>query len=320
MVDLLRYLQLSLATALLVVSTAYARFPERPIRLVIPAPPGGATDVVGRLIAVRAADHLRQQMVIDNRGGGGGIIGAEIVAKAAPDGYTLLVPTSNHAASPSLMKLPYDPVGDFTAVSLLADQPGLIVAHPSVPFSTFSEFVAYARTHADLNYANPGAGTFPGLVMAMLISQAGLKLTSVTYKGAGPAMVDLLAGRVHLKVDSYVTASPHIKVGRLKLLAVTSKRRFDLLPDAPTTLELGFPGSDTSFFIGIAGPKGLSPPVRGKLEHAFVEAAKSDEVNKRLQSDGFQVLAQNGTEFERLLQREIALWKTVVAGAKIKPD
>ena len=296
----------------------FAQYPERPIRLVIPAPTGGATDVVGRLIAAKAVDHLRQQLVVDNRGGGGGILGADIVARAPADGYTLLVPTSNHAASPSLMKLPYDPVGDFTMVSLLCDQPGLIVAHPSVPFNTFPELIAYTRKHANLNYANPGAATFPGLVMAMLISRAGLNITSVTYKGAGPAMVDLLAGRVQLKVDSYVTANPHIKSGRLKLLGVTTARRFELLPDAPTIAEMGFPGSETSFFIGIVAPKGIPEANRLTLERAFIQSVKSAEVSKRLSTDGFRPLARAGAEFDELLRREIGLWKKVVADANIK--
>jgi tripartite-type tricarboxylate transporter receptor subunit TctC len=228
------------------------------------------------------------------------------------------MPTSNHAASPSLVKLPYDPVEDFTMVSLIADQPGLIVAHPSVPFNTFPEFIAYARKHADLNYANPGVGTFPGLVMAMLISRAGLKLTSVSYKGAGPAMIDLLAGRVQLKVDSYVTAYPQIKVGRLKLLAVTTANRVELLPDTPTIVEMGFSGYETSFFMGIAGPKRLPEPVRARLERALIESVKTDDVSKRLSVDGFRPLAANGADLDRLIRREIMLWERVVRDANIR--
>jgi tripartite-type tricarboxylate transporter receptor subunit TctC len=304
--------------ALLVQNFALAGYPERPLRLIIPAPAGGATDVVGRLVALRLVDRLGQQVVVDNRGGAGGIIGAEIAAKAAADGYTLLMPTSNHAAGASLMKLPYDPVEDFTMVSLIVDQPGLIVAHPSVPFNTFSEFIAYTRQHADLNYANPGAATFPGLVMAMLISRAGLKMTSVTYKGAGPAMVDLLSGRVQLKVDSYVTAFPHAKTGRLKLLAVTTASRVDLLPDTPTIVEMGFPGTETAFFMGIVGPKRLPEPVRTRLERALIDSVKAADVSKRLSVDGFRPLAASGAELDRLIRREIKLWEKVVRDAKIR--
>lgn len=307
----------ALGMSLLAQNDVLAAYPERPIRLVIPAAAGGATDVVGRLIAARLFDTLGQQVVIDNRGGAGGIIGAEITAKAAADGYTLLMPTSNHAASPSLMKLPYDPIQDFATVALLADQPGLLVAHPSVAFNTFPEFIAYTRQHADLNYASPGAASFPGLVMAMLIGRAGLKMTAVTYKGAGPAMIDLLAGRVHLKVDSYVTAYPHIKAGRLKLLAVTSGSRFAMLPDTPTIHEMGFPGSDTSFFIGVAGPRGLPEPVRARLERAFIDSVKTSEVARRLSLDGFRPLGGSGADLDRLIRREIKLWEKVVRDANI---
>ena len=308
------------AGALLVLGSgaALAQFPEHNIRLIIPFAQGGTTDVVARLMTPKLSEKLGRQVVVDNRGGAGGVIASELTAKAPADGYTLLMTTTNHTANPALIKdLPYDSVQDFTMVSLVADQPGVLVVHPSVKANTFRELIAYAQKNADLNYASAGSGTFPHLSMAMLTSRAGLKMTHVPYKGAGPAMIDLLGGQVQVKVDAYITAYSHVKAGKLKLLAVTSPARMDLLPDVPTIAELGYPGYETSFWMGIVGPKRIPEASRARLERAFTEVVKSDEISKRLINDGLRPLGGNGAELAALIKRELPQWQKVVKEANI---
>lgn len=313
---------LAVAAALVVASgPGLAEYPERPIRLLIPFPPGGGTDIIARVVAQKASERLGQQVVVENRAGASGVIASELTARAAADGYTLLMTTTNHSSNPALIKnLPYDSVNDFSMISLVADASGLLVAHPSVKFNTFSQFIAYARNNADLNYASPGMGTFPHLGMAMLISRAGLKMTHVPYKGAGPAMVDLLSGRVQVKVDTYLTSSAHIKSGKLKLLAVTSLTRMNLLPEVPTVAEMGYPGFESSFWMGIVGPKQLPETIRAKLEKTFNDVVKSEEISTRVINDGWGPRGDAGAELAARIKHEIPEYQRIVKEFNITLD
>lgn len=298
-----------------------AEFPERPIRLLIPFPPGGGTDIIARLVAQKASEKLGQQVLVENRAGASGVIASELTANAPADGYTLLMTTTNHSSNPALIKsLPYDSVNDFTMISLVADASGLLVAHPSVKFSTFPEFIAYARKNADLNYASPGAGTFPHLGMAMLISRAGLTMTHVPYKGAGPAMVDLISGRVQVKVDTYLTSSPYLKSGKLKPLAATSLTRMGLMPDLPTVAEMGYPGFESSFWMGIVGPKQLAEAIRAKLEKTFNDVVKSEEISTRVINDGWGPRGDAGSVLATRIKREIPEYQRIVKEFNITLD
>jgi tripartite-type tricarboxylate transporter receptor subunit TctC len=308
--------------AVLVASgSTLAQYPERPIHLIIPFPPGGGTDSIARLVAEKVSEKLGQPVVSENRVGASGVIASELVAKAPADGYTLLVATTNHSSNPALMKnLPYDSVNDFSAISLLAEAPGLLVANSSVKFNTFPEFIAYARKNADLNYASPGVGTFPHLGMAMLISRAGLKMAHVPYKGAGPAMIDLISGRVQVKVDTYITSAPYLKAGKLKLLAVTSSNRLNLLPDVPTVAEMGYPGFESTFWMGIVGPKNMPEAIRAQLEKTFNDVIKSDEVSKYLIAAGWEPKGDTGAVLAGQIKREIPEYQKIVKEFGITVD
>jgi tripartite-type tricarboxylate transporter receptor subunit TctC len=299
-------------------ASALAQYPERPIRLIIPFTPGGGTDIVARLVGGKVSEKFGQQLLADNRPGASGVIGSDLTAKAPADGYTLLMTTSSQTSNPALIKeLPYDSEKDFTPVSLVADLPSLLLVHPSVKADTLTEFIAYAKKNANLNYGTTGVGGFSHLGMEMLISRAGLKMTHVPYKGNSQVMVDLLAGTVQVHMGIYVTADKHVKAGKLKLLAVTSATRMELLPDVPTVAESGFPDFETAFWMGIVGPKQMPEAIRARLESAFIEAVKSEDISKRLINDGMRALGGTGAELAALIKRELPQWQKVVKDANI---
>lgn len=298
---------------------AHAAYPDRPIRLVVPFPPGGSTDVVARLVATKAEKIIGQSIIIDNRGGAGSLIGTEIAAKAPADGYTLLVGQTAYAVNESLMqKLPYDTIKDFTPIALLADHPGVLLAHKSKPYNTFQEFVAYAKAHpGKITYSSAGTGTWPHLAMAMLANDAGLDLLHVPYKGTGPAKIDLAAGRVDVKIEAYATSRDMVKNGTLKILAVTSKARMPELPNVPTVAELGYANYETSYWIGILAPAGTPKDIVARLERAFVEAAKDPAVAKALSEQNIYPRGLPGKDLAALIKSEIAKWATVIKATGI---
>ncbi len=302
--------------------SATTPFPDRPIRLIVPFVPGGAADVVARRLVPGVSTRLGQTLVIDNRAGAGGILASELTAKAAPDGYTLLLVTPSHTANPALYKkLSYDTQKDFVAVTLICDAAGLFVVHPSVPANTIKEFIGYARSHPGaLSYASPGSGTFPHLTTEMLKRKAGIDVMHIPYKGAAPAMTDLIAGVVQAKVDAYITANTHIKSGRIKLLAVTSKARVPQYADIPTIAEAGYPGFETTYWIGIVAPAGVPRQILAKIEAAFIGAVKEKEVAERLGVDGMRVIGSSAAELDHLMAAEFPQWRQVVKEAGITPE
>src|SRR5436305_1883245 len=221
-----------------------ADYPEKPIRLLLPFPAGGAVDIVARVVAAKMADDLGKPFVIENKSGAGGIIATDATAKAAADGYTLLLTTPNHTINAALSsKLPYDTEKDLAPVSIVAEVPELLVSHPAAPFADFAGFVAYARNNpGKLNYSSAGNGTLPHVTMELLLRRTGITVAHIPYRGAAPAMTDLLAGQVQLKMDTYATAHQHVAQGRLRALAFASRERSALLPDIPTIAEMDLPG------------------------------------------------------------------------------
>src|SRR5215470_6672069 len=238
---------------LLAAMPAWAEYPERPVRIIEPFPPGGAVDIVTRLVAARLADDLGRPFLIEGKPGAGGILATDAVAKAPRDGYTLLVTTPNHTINAALNpKLPYDTEKDLVPVAVIAEVPELLVSHAGAPFTTFAQFVDYARRHpGKLNYASAGNGTLPHVTMELLLRRTGIVVAHIPYRGAAPAMTDLLAGQVQLKMDTYATANQLVTDGKLRALAFASRGRSALMPDVPTVAEMGLDGYEGILWIGM---------------------------------------------------------------------
>ncbi len=320
--ELLRPLAACLLLSLPLAAFAQAdTFPNKPIRIVVPFPPGGATDMVARLIATKMSEKWGSPVLIDNRAGAGGNVGSDIVAKSAPDGYTLVMGvTGSHAINTSLYsKMPYDPVADFVPISQVAVVPNVIVVHPSVPASTLAELVALAkREPGKLNYASLGNGTAAHLGMEMLKSAAGIDITHVPYKGSAPAVSDLLAGQVQLMVDGLPSALPHVKAGKLRAIAVTSLHRAPTLPDLPTVAE-SYPGFYADAWSGLFAPKGTPQFVVDKLSAEVQRILRLPDVREKLAALGAEPVGSTQAEFAAHVKREIAKWAQVVktSGAKV---
>ncbi|HZP79188.1 MAG TPA: tripartite tricarboxylate transporter substrate binding protein [Pseudolabrys sp.] len=305
---------------LLAASAARAEYPDKPIHLLLPFPAGGAVDIVARVMAAKMSADLGKPIVIENKSGAGGIVATEAVAKSTPDGYTLLLTTPNHTINAALRaSLPYDTEKDLVPISVIAEVPEVLSSNPQAPFKTFSEFVAYAKANpGKLNYASAGIGTLPHVTMELLLRRLDIKVAHVPYRGAAPAMVDLLAGVVQLKMDTYATSHPNVEAGRLRILAIASANRSKLLPDVPTIAELGLPGYEGILWIGMMAPKGTPQGVIDKLAAAGKAAAQAPEVRARLERDGVDLVGGTPAEFRDLIARELKQWRELAADAHIR--
>ena len=305
---------------LLLSSAALAAYPERPIKVIMPFPPGGTVDVLTRLVSTEASEMLGKPMVLDYRPGAGGTIATEATARSAPDGYTILVTTPNHTINPALRaKLPFDTAADFVAVTLFANIPELLVAHPSVPFDTMDGLLKYAKANpGKLSYSSAGIGTLPHVTMELLLRTAGLQVTHVPYKGAAPAFTDLIGGVVQLKYDTYATSSPMLPSGKVKVLATAGRKRLTQLPNVPTVAESGFPGYEGYLWIGAVAPRGTPQEAIAALSAALTKAARSPKVAARFHADGVEAPPAGPQEFTRLIAEELKLWARVVREANIK--
>jgi tripartite-type tricarboxylate transporter receptor subunit TctC len=310
-----------LATVLLCSSLAHAQFPTKPLHLIVPFPPGGGNDTVARAIAQQLGPDLGQPVVIDNRPGAGGSVGAELAARAPADGYTLfLAGVGSHAVNPNLhRKLPYDPVKDFAPISLIASAPSVLVVNPALPARTFAEFGAYARANpGKLNYASNGNGSAAQLAAAMYETMADVRMVHVPYKGIAPAMTDLMSGEVQLMFGTIVALVPHIQAGKLRALAVTSRTRSALLPDIPTIAESGLPDYQAGSWYGILAPAGTPREVIERLHAAIIKALEQPGVSKRLAAEGAEVIGSTPEEFGAHIKAEIARVGSVVRAAGIR--
>jgi tripartite-type tricarboxylate transporter receptor subunit TctC len=300
-------------------STSY---PNRAIRWIVPLPPGGGADIVARTVADRLSKNLGQQVIVDNRAGGGTVIGAELAARSAPDGYTWLLGTATtHAINASLVKkLPYDPQKDFSPVSLVAVLPQVFVAHPSLPANSLKEVIALARRRPDeINFASTGNGSANQLAVEMLKSYAKVNMVHVPYKGASPALTDLLAGNIQFMSTTIPPALPHLKSGRLKAYAVANAKRSALLPDLPTTAEAGAPGVEASSWNGLIVPAGTPKEIIAKLHGEVVAVMNLSEVRERLLGAGVEPLVNTPAEFAAYIDAETARYAKVVreSGARV---
>jgi tripartite-type tricarboxylate transporter receptor subunit TctC len=301
---------------------AQAAYPDKPIKLVVPFPPGGTTDVVARKVAPKVAEILGQPVIIENRGGAGGSIGTEVVAKSPADGYTLLMATNSHTANPAIYKsLPFDTTKDFASVALVGDSPGLVLVHPSVPANNLKEFVELAKkANPPLTFGTAGAGTYPHLSAELFKDQAGINMTHIPYKGAGPALIDLLAGVYTMKVEGITTGLSHVKAGKLKAFGITSKERMPLAPDIPTVAEQGYPDYETNFWMAILVPAGTPRDVVAKLESAFLKALQDKDIASQLDGLSVRVIAKPASAVDELIARELKLWPPIVKKAGISAN
>lgn len=322
--DFLKSFLAALGGALLLAlpPSASAAFPDKPIKLVVPFPAGGTVDKVARLTATQLGQLLSTQVVVENVPGAGGSLAAARVVKAAADGYTLLFTTPNHTINPALSaNLPFDTEKDLTPVSLVAEIPELLVAHAGQPFNTFAEFVAYARANPDkLNYASAGNGTLPHITMELLLQKLNLRVTHIPYKGAAPALNDLLSGVVALKYDTIATATQHIKSGKLKPLAIASLKRSPLMPQVPTVDELGVPGYQGILWMGILAPAATDAWVVAALARAAQALAGQAAYQRQLEAEGVNLVAGSPASFAQLIATEIPQWKEVVRKSGLKAN
>ena len=305
------------------VGSAYAQpYPTRPVRLIVPYPPGGANDAVSRILAPRMSAELGQNVVVDNRGGGNTIIGSELVAKAVPDGHTLLIVAAGHTVNPSLYpKLPYNTARDFAAVALVGDGAYVLVAHPALGVASTSELVSVAKAKpGQIAYASSSIGNLTHLAAEVFNSMAGVKMLHVPYKGGNPAMVDLLAGRVSVFFSTVAVARPHLQSGRIRGLGVTTARRSAALPNIPTIAESGLPGYEVSGWYGLVAPVATPKSAVARLHAVVQNTTAQQDVKDKLLAVGVDVVESTTAQFGTRITAELAKWEKIVKPLGITPD
>lgn len=314
----------TLALGVLAPAQVFAQaYPVKPIRLMVPFPPGGSTDIVARIVAQKLGERIGQQIVVENRGGAGGTIGTEVVAKATPDGYTLAVAsTSTHVVAPSVYaKLGYDPAKDFAPISLIAVSPYLLVVNPKVEVKSLQEFVAFVKARpGQLNYASAGNGSTTHLAMEMLKSAAGLVITHVPYKGNGPAGTAVIAGEVQMLFGSLPAVLPHAKSGRVRPIAVGTPKRSPSLPDVPTVAESGFAGFDASLWLAIMAPAGAPAAVVDRLHREIVAVITSPDAVEALGKAGAEPVTSTPGELASMVRDGVQKYAKVIKEAGIKVE
>jgi tripartite-type tricarboxylate transporter receptor subunit TctC len=313
-----------LACCALVALPAYAQdYPRRPVRLVVPFPPGGGNDIVARAVAQELGKSLGQQFVVDNRAGAGGAIGAELAARSPADGYTLFLGgVGSHVVNPSLhAKLSYDPIRDFAPVALIASAPSVLVVNPSLQATSIAEFTALAKANpGKLNYASNGNGSSAQLAAVLYESMAGVRMVHVPYKGVAPALVDLMSGEVQLMFGTLVAILPHIKAGRLRALAVTGRNRSALLPEVPTLAESGLPGYEAGSWYGILAPAGTPGAIVARLNAEINAAIRQPEVRERLAAEGAEVLGGTPADFASHIKAELSRMGKLMREAGVRME
>ena len=303
-------------------ATAADVYPSKTIRLVVPFAPGGGSDIVARLLSPKMTEALGQTVVVDNRAGASANLGAAVVAKAAPDGYTLLLANANYTINPSLFKsLPFDPVREFAPVALLANVTNVLAIHPSIPAKSVKELISFAKAHpGQLNFASPGNGTSSHLAGELFRQVAKIEVVHIPYKGATPAITDLIAGQVSFTMASVLSVLPYAKQGRLRMLAVTTAKRSGALPDIPTISEAGLPGFEVSNWYGILATGGTPRPAVDRLNSELARIARVPDLAEKLAAQGADPATGTPEEFERFIQAELKKGSAVVRSAGINPE
>ena len=316
-------LLLKSAALILALTSAVAAqdYPTKPVRVIVPFPPGGVNDTVGRMVATQLSERLGKQFIVENRSGAAGIVGSEIAANAPKDGYTLLVVSLVNAVNPWLYKLPFDPIKSFAPIAFLATAPNVLVVNPELPVKSVKELLALAKEKpGGVQYASAGVGSFMHLGAELFKLTAGVDLLHVPFKGGGPAMIDLVAGHTKVGFATTITTSPYVRSGKLRALGVGATMRSGALPEIPTLAEAGVPGYECANWIGIVAPAGTPAAIVEKLHKEISAALDSPEVQKRISSQGAEVVRMSTVEFGDFMMREMDKWERVVKLGGIKPD
>lgn len=297
------------------------QYPAKPIRFVAPFAPGGGTDFIARVAAQKLTEAVMQQVIVENRPGAGGTLGAEVGARAAPDGYTLTVIAGSYSVNPSLYKLNFDPVNDVTAIIQFSQGPFLVVVHPSLPIKNAKDLIALARAKpGGLSYASSGQGSIVHLSTELFLYMAKIKAVHIPYKGTGPALTDTMAGNTQFLFGSIVAAAPIVKQGRLRGIAVTTAKRVAAMPDIPTIAESGVKGYDVILWHGLIGPKGLPRPIVDRVNGELNKALKAKDMEEKLAADGVTAAGGTPEQFAAIIKRDIEVWRGVVQRAGIKAE
>lgn len=309
-------------SAMTVPAQAQTTYPTRPVRLIVPSSPGGGTDISARILAPQLTQFLGQQVVVENRPGAGTMIGGEAVARAAPDGYTLLMGISTLAINPAMYKkVPYDALKDLAPISQAVSLSNVLVIHPSLPARNVKEFIAFVRARpGQINFASAGVGTSPHLSMELLLVLAKLNMVHVPYKGSGPGVTDLIAGHVPVMMPNMLSAQPHIKSGRLRALGVTGTKRAPGADDIPTIAEAGVAGYEAVQWYGVLAPAATPRDIITKLHTGVVRTLQNPEVRQRLLNDGAEPVGSSPAEFATYIRSETEKWAKVIKAAGIKPE
>jgi tripartite-type tricarboxylate transporter receptor subunit TctC len=320
----MQWAKVFLVPVLVLLSTqaaAQAGYPSRPVRIVVPSPPSGGTDIIGRVLAQHFSKALGQQFVVENKAGAGNMIGIEAVARAAPDGYTLLMVPSTLALNSVLYKkVPYDPIRDFAPVMLAATAPNILIVNTALPVRTLAELIALAkRKPGALSYGTPGVGTSPHMAMELLKSMAGIDVQHVPYKGTAPALTDVMGGQIAAMFANALTARPQIDSGRVRALAVSGPKRIEALPGVPPVADT-VPGYEAMQWYGLVAPAGTPPAIIARLNSEALKALRSDEMKERLALDGAEPVGSSAAEFGALIRSELEKWSRVARSANIEPQ
>jgi tripartite-type tricarboxylate transporter receptor subunit TctC len=320
---MMRIATASILTTLVALSGAPAvaadKYPQKPVRLVVPFSPGGGTDLLARAVSDRLTEVLGATIIVDNRAGAGSTIGTAQVARAAPDGYTLLFTSASYTFAPNFYRdLPYDPIKDFKPITMFGSLPNILVVHPSMPVKSIKELLALARERpGEIYYGSAGRGSNVHLTTELFLYMAGIKMTQVPYKGMGPAQIGLISGEVQVLLPAFQSIFPFVKSGQVRALAITTKQRSPLLPDLPTLDESGVPGYDKSAWFGLFAPAAVPEPVITRIYQAVAKVLKDPEIVKRLAAEGAVARGEPPAEFDAFVRAELATWAKLIRDMKL---
>jgi len=317
----MKKLVLTAATLALAAAASAQNYPVKPVRIIAPFAPGGGTDFIARVAAQKLTESLGQQVIVENRPGAGGSLGAELGAKAAPDGYTFTLIAGSYAVNPSLYKLNFDSVNDITPVIQLSQGPFLIVAHPSLPVRNVQDLIALAKSKpGNLNYASSGMGSIVHLATELFADMAGIKMVHIPYKGTGPAITDTIGGQTQLLWGSIAATLPQVKSKRLRPIAVSTAKRVEAAPDVPTVMESGLKGYDVILWHGLVAPKGLPKPILDRVNGELNKILQNKDMQEKLATDGVTAAGGTPDAFGALIKRDIDVWRRVVQKANVKVE